>query len=154
MTRGFAEVGFTRDDSPRRAERQWTAVSRMNRLAQEEFLRSCERYSEIALVALATLEQMESPLLDYKDASSFTLRHGILLNKHQLESAFVIFPAGDDLVDMKAFLDRIKADDSVPGTIYSSDRVESPHRYKHCHISQPGQGQTRPLRAPSTPCAV
>jgi hypothetical protein len=101
----------------------------MNRLAQDEFIRSCARYGGAALVALATLEHMESQLLDYKDASGFTLRHGILLNKQQLESAFAIFHAGDDLIDMKAFLDRIKAEDAVPGTVYSSYPAESPHRY-------------------------
>lgn len=100
----------------------------MNRLAQEEFLRSCSRYANVAHAALSTLEQMESTLMDYHTASSFTLRHGILLNKHQLESAFLVFPANETLVDMKAFLESIKAEEPTPGTIYSSHRPESPHK--------------------------
>ena len=100
----------------------------MNRLAQDGFIRGCSRYCEVAHTALSTLEMMESPVMDYMGASAFTMRHGILLNKNQLESLFTMFSAGEDLVDMQAFLERIKSDDPTPGTIYSSYRPDSPHK--------------------------
>jgi len=125
----------------------------MNRLAQDEFIRSCTRFGDVAHTALSTLEMLESPVMDYKSASGFTMRHDILLNKSQLEAAFVMFPAGEDLIDMRAFLLRIKSDDPLPGTIYSSFRADSPHKCAcpascaaHSRLQHPLADSREPMR--------
>lgn len=66
--------------------------------------------------------------MDYKTAAAFTLRHRMFFNKGQLESSFEMFPVRGGLVNMKAFLDKIKSVDPAPGTIYSSISPSSPNK--------------------------
>lgn len=119
----------------------------MNKLAQEEFVRSCDPYSRLAHTALSTLEMMESPLMDYKTAAAFTLRHRMFFNKGQLESSFEMFPVGGGLVNMKAFLDKIKSVDPAPGTIYSSISPSSPNK-SHLALSGVSTSDTTNILKP------
>ena len=87
--------------------------------------------------------------MDYKTAAAFTLRHRMFFNKGQLESSFEMFPVGGGLVNMKAFLDKIKSVDPAPGTIYSSISPSSPNK---CVPSpQPSRGGRPKVHSDATP---